>query len=165
MINFKQTCLIIMVWTVPIVFQGCQSGADYQTERQKVMDLHDKVMGDSEEAVNNKMLLDTILLFKMPALLAADPGLDTLKEKQKVANMISKLNDADEIMMDWMNEFEPDVDGKSSDEALKYFKDEFAKIKSLDQQFKEAITQSDHYISKIGIEKANNEKAHDEPKY
>lgn len=151
MIKFKQVYQFCLLLLILLTNQACQSTAGFKEERQKVMDLHDKVMEDSEKAVTNKILLDTIMMLKMPALLAAKPSMDTLSEKVKILSIIKKLDNADEMMMDWMNEFEPDVENKNSDQALKYFQKELAKIKALDQQFRNVIQESDTYIKQAGL--------------
>lgn len=137
-----------------LFFAACQNQPDYKEVRQQVMDLHDKVMADGEKVVKNKMILDTIGKLKLKALKAAQPTLDTLAEKKKIAELVDKLNKADEKMMDWMHDFKADVQGKDNAEAVKYFSGEMTKIKALDEQYKNVITESDAYLKKLNLKPA-----------
>ncbi|MNY82604.1 hypothetical protein D3C86_2248100 [compost metagenome] len=56
---------------------------------------------------------------------------------------------AEDSMNDWMHKFEPDVTGKSNDEAIQYFEAEKAKIATIDSLYKVEIKVSGEYLSKF----------------
>jgi hypothetical protein len=144
---------------------GCKSEPDYKAVRQEVMDLHDKVMGDGEKAVKNKMVLDTLARVKLKELKMGKPDLDTTEEKRNISLLITKLTKADDNMMDWMHNFQPDIEGKSNAEAVKYFQVEMGKIKKLDGEYKQALDESDAYLKKFNLKPASEEAEHDHSKH
>ncbi|WP_244950807.1 hypothetical protein [Pedobacter suwonensis] len=144
---------------------GCKSEPDYKTVRQEVMDLHDKVMGDGEKAVKNRMVLDTLSKVRLKELKQAKPDLDTTEEKNKISLLIAKLNKADDNMMDWMHDFQPDIEGKSNGEAVKYFQGEMIRIKKLDGEYKKALDESDAYLEKFNLKPASAAAEHDHSKH
>jgi hypothetical protein len=144
---------------------GCKSEPDYKAVRQQVMDLHDKVMGDGEKAVKNRMVLDTLSRVKLKELKQGKPDLDTAEEKSKIILLINKLTKADDNMMEWMHAFQPDIEGKSNGEAVKYFQNEMTKIKKLDGEYKQALDESDAYLKKFNLKPASSEAEHDHSKH
>jgi len=147
------------------IITGCKSEPDYKTVRQEVMDLHDKVMGDGEKAVKNRMVLDTLSRVKLKALKQAKPDLDTTEEKNKINLLIAKLSKADDNMMDWMHNFQPDIEGKSNEQAVKYFQREMIRIKKLDGEYKKAMDESDAYLKKFNLKPASAKAEHNHSKH
>jgi hypothetical protein len=131
---------------LPLFFQACSSGPDYKEARSEVLELHDKVMIDSEKAIRNRMKLDT-LSAKMDSLKQVDPGLDTGAASQKMAVLKARLDSADEQMNTWMRAFDAEIGGKSNDEAVAYFKEEGEKVKALDSVYGVVIKESDAFLS------------------
>jgi len=128
---------------------ACTSNLDYKTERDEVMKFHDVVMGDHGKLIDNQMKLDS--MFKtMPALKTKFPQIDTVQEKMDIKATRARLSGAEEVMNDWMHQFEPDVTGKSNEEAVNYFKAERVKIEKIDSLYKIEIKLSDAYLSKFG---------------
>lgn len=127
---------------------ACTQSPNYKQERDEVMKFHDVVMEDHGTLVNNQMKLDT-LLHDLPALKQKNPALDTAKEKMVMRATLDRLNKAEELMNDWMHKFEPDVTGKSNEDAVKYFKDEKTKIVKVDSLYKAEIKLSDTYLAQF----------------
>lgn len=133
---------------IVIVAISCTQGVDYKVVRDDVMKFHDVVMADHGKIVNNQMILDT-LLKDMKGLKAKSPALDTIKEKEAIKEMIARLTHAEDGMNDWMHKFEPDVSGKSNEQAVSYFKAEKVKIAVIDSLYKVEIKASDEYLSNL----------------
>ncbi|QNK61175.1 hypothetical protein H7F33_11380 [Pedobacter sp. PAMC26386] len=127
---------------------ACTQTQNYKTERDEVMKFHDTVMADHGILVNNQMTLDS-LLKGMPALKTKFPATDTVKEKVVMKATLDKLNVAEELMNDWMHKFEPDVTGKSNEDAIQYFKAERIKIGKIDSVYKIEIQSSDAYLKQF----------------
>ncbi|RZK81366.1 MAG: hypothetical protein EOO92_04780 [Pedobacter sp.] len=127
--------------------QAKKETADYKAVRDEVMQFHDVVMGDHGVIVQNEMKLDT-LLKTLKLRKQKSPELDTVKERRDIEAMIASLVKADEAMNDWMHKFEPDVEGKSNEEAVRYFKSEKTKIAAIDSIYKQEIKQSNGYLKK-----------------
>jgi hypothetical protein len=103
----------------------------------KILKLHDKVMGNDEALMKNKMQLDSLL---------KQPAKDTA-EKVNMKALDIKLQASEETMENWMHNFEPDVTNKSHDEIMKYYSAQQKSIMSVDSQMNVAITESNKYLS------------------
>lgn len=102
-----------------------------------ILKVHDKLMGQDETLMKNKMQLDSLL--KLPAK-------DTA-EKTNMKAIELKLASAEEAMETWMQKFEPDLSGKSHDEIVKYYNEQKKGIMAVDSQMNIAITESTKYLS------------------
>jgi hypothetical protein len=102
-----------------------------------ILKVHDKLMGQDETLMKNKMQIDSLL--KRPAK-------DTA-EKTNMRAIELKLASAEQAMETWMQKFEPDLTGKSHDEIVKYYNEQKKAIMSVDSQMNIAITESTKYLS------------------
>lgn len=102
-----------------------------------LLKLHDKMMGQDDALMKNKSKLDSLL--KLPAK-------DTA-EKVNIKAMDTKLLAAEEAMETWMNDFKPDVTGKSHDEIIKYYDSQKKLVMSVDSQMNAAIGETSKYLS------------------
>lgn len=130
------------------VFTACQQGTNYKVVRNDVMKFHDIVMTDHGTIISNQMKLDT-LLTDIKALKEAFPQVDTLKERLAMTALKLELVKAEDAMNNWMHQFEPDVTGKSNEEAVKYFEAEKKKIADIDSIYKHEIKISREYLLKF----------------
>ena len=139
---------IFCLLTCSAVLFSCNPKTDYKAERDEVMKFHDVVMADHGVLVNNEMKLDTMLR-NLSALKKDFPSVDTAKEKVVINIALESLKNAENKMNDWMHQFEPDVTGKSNDEAVAYFKAERQKIGKIDSLYKGQIKASNQYLSQF----------------
>lgn len=121
---------------------------DYKAVRDEVMQFHDEVMKDQGVIVKNQMKLDT-LLKDLPSLKLKYPNIDTLQEAIALKSLIGNLVKADDDMNNWMHQFEPDVTGKSNEDAIVYFQAEKKKIAAIDSVYKQEIKTSGDYLKKF----------------
>lgn len=138
----------IAVLLLIMVVMSCNQGENYKIARDEVMKFHDVVMEDHGKIVSNQMKLDT-LLRSLKMLKQQFPETDTLKEKTEISALLKRLTGSEDSMNDWMHKFEPDVTGKSNEEAVKYFKEEKIKIHKIDSLYKVDIAISDAYLTKF----------------
>ena len=133
----------IMKKTIIAAFIGLALSSCSDTKKQEkdlldnILKVHDKVMGNDEALMKNKMQLDSLL--KLPAK-------DTA-EKVNMKALDLKLVAAEEAMENWMHKFEPDVTGKSHDEIMNYYNSQKKGIMSVDSQINVAVTESNKYLS------------------
>ena len=139
----------LSVLAVAAIAGACTPAVNYKTERDEVMKFHDVVMEDHGVLIANQMKLDS-LLKDLPGLKKRVPSIDTAKEKVVLQISIERLKHAETLMNDWMHKFEPDITGKSIDEAIKYFRAERLKIASIDSLYKGQIKASNQYLSQLG---------------
>ena len=154
----------ILILSIVFIY-ACKAEPDYKVTRQQVMDLHDKLMIDGEIAIRNKMALDTLAIKDLSDLRTKQPSIDTAKEKKLILELIGRLNAADEHMMDWMNKFQPDIDGKNNAQAVTYFNAEKVKLVKMDSLYKVVIRDSDDYLKKFNLEDHPSDDGHDHSKH
>lgn len=141
---YKSFSLILLAFA----FVSCNQEPDYKATRDEVIKVHDVVMADQGKVVDQQMRLSDMLK-NLSALKAENPQLDTIKEKDSLVLVRDRLNRAEESMNTWMHEFEPDVTGKSSAEAVAYFEAEKLKIQKVDSLFKAELKRAAAYLSKF----------------
>jgi hypothetical protein len=128
-----------------LVLGACQPVADYKSVRDDVIKVHDVVMADHGIIIGNQVRLDA-LLKDLKQLKKRFPALDTLKEQKEINALKSDLLRAEELMNDWMHQFEPDITGKSNEAAIRYFEAEKMKIADIDSLYKQKIKLSHSYL-------------------
>jgi len=114
--------IVLFLFLIGVVL-GCvqpKKTNDYKVVRHEVMQFHDVVMEDQGIIVKNQMKLDT-LLKDLKGLKAKYSNVDTLQESTVLKSLIGDLVKADDDMNNWMHQFEPDITGKSNEEAVAYF--------------------------------------------
>jgi len=124
-----------------ILFISCKTEPDAKAVRQEVLNIHDKLMIDGEKVIKNKMKLDTLLVSDRIKLSA-----DSALQKQKIVDLITQLNAADEKMMDWMHFFKDDFKGRTEQENLDYYKSEMVKIRAVEDSYIKVTRASDSLI-------------------
>lgn len=137
---------IVAISLSTLLFSCAEAPVDYKAERDAVMKIHDAVMADHGVIVKNQMAIDS-LLQNISAFKLRFPALDTAHEQVLMQEKIAKLKLAEEMMNDWMHQFNPDIEQKSNDEAVAYFKAEKIKITLIDSLYKAEISASNSYLS------------------
>ncbi|MCX2574369.1 hypothetical protein [Pedobacter sandarakinus] len=138
----KITIYAILAFAGIMSFTSCKTQPDADAVRKEVLNLHDKVMIDGEKVIKNKMILDT-LLQKQIAKKSADTA--------SIADIINRLNKADENMMDWMHFFKDDFKGKSEEENLAYYQSQMIKIRGVEDEYIQSTRVSDSLIKVYSI--------------
>jgi len=127
---------------------GCSAGKNDENEalQKEVIAVHDEVMPMMGSFVRNEMLIDS-LLKNMPALKTTDPSLDTAAHKARLSSLKVKLESATDAMNKWMQDLELDFEGMSDQEVKAYLEEEKRKVEQINQQFKEADTESKEVLT------------------
>ncbi len=131
-----------------LALASCKQQSDHKATRDEVIKVHDVVMADHGKVVDQQLKLEEMLK-NMSALKAQHAEIDTIKEKDSITTVRDRLNVAEEAMNTWMHEFEPDVTGKSNEEAITYFEAEKRKIQQVDTLFKSELKRAAAYLSKF----------------
>ncbi|WP_131537137.1 hypothetical protein [Pedobacter nototheniae] len=138
-ISFKKlSCIAIMAAS----FTACKTTPDSKAIKKEVLNIHDKLMIDGEKVIKNRMVLDTVLLSSK-----VKTAPDSILQKQKITDLINRLNLADELMMDWMHDFKDDYNGKTEAENLAYYKSEMIKIRGVEDTYIRIIRESDSLLN------------------
>ena len=131
---------ILTIAVIALTLSACNDNKKQEKAlQQQILDFHDKVMGDDEKAMVNKMKLDTLI-----------HKADSLKtDKQQLSQLSTQLIKADDAMSDWMKGFSLDYTGKSHDEIMTYLQQQQVKVKQVDSVLVDATTASAAYLDKI----------------
>lgn len=101
----------------------------------EVIKIHDEAMAKDEQAVKNKMLLDSLLKDKIIT--------DTVQGKAAA----NALTEADQGMESWMHQFNADYTGKSHEEIMQYLNNQKKQVNQMNQRLKDAVDQSNDVIT------------------
>jgi len=130
------TKLIIAVTASVTIWSGCTDTKQQEKEAlNEVIKVHDEAMAKSEEAMKNKILLDS--LTKTAAL----------KDTSKATAVINNLSTADKAMEDWMHQFNADYTGKAHEEIMQYLADQKKKVVQVNNHLTAVVSQSDQFIA------------------
>jgi hypothetical protein len=125
---------------IPIFLFISLSACDKKADNQKVMidevmAIHDEVMPKMDEIMALKSSLDS----------ASKVSPDSVKARE----LSTALETADNEMMDWMEEYNPDLmKGKSNEEITKYYADEKAKITTVKTLTDKSIEEAKAFLGK-----------------
>ena len=103
-----------------------------------VIKLHDTVMGKDEKLMKNKMKIDTLLTTIK----------DTLAQ-QPLKKLSTNLVTAEEAMENWMQNFDPEQNGKTHEQVVTYLNDQKKQVVAIDSQINVAIKQSSEYLNQL----------------
>lgn len=138
--TMKKLFAIFFALTLCLLFACNNEKQEEKALLDEVIAIHDDVMGKEDHLMRNKMQLDTLLL--------PGPLNDrySLVDKATMGAILFKLNAADEAMSAWMQNFDPELKGKSHDDKMKYFAGQKKAVMVIDSQFTAVIDSSDKYL-------------------
>lgn len=129
---------ILLIGILGFLLSSCNDDKLQETTLlNEVIKTHDKLMVDDGVIMKNKAQLKEIA--------KADTSAAT---KDSVVFYSSMLDNADMMMMNWMNKFSPDFSGKSHEQILSYLHTQKTQIMKLDTQINTAVAASNKYILK-----------------
>lgn len=132
-----KTKILLAAFIVTGILYACSNNQEEEKKQlDEILVVHDKVMGESERAMKNKMTLDSLVR----------KSNDTSKTN-KPAALSNQLKTADEAMEDWMHKFNPDYTGKSHTEVMEYLHSQHIHLLQVDSMLTAAINQSNNYLS------------------
>ncbi len=132
-----------------LFFAACKdTKKDEKKLEAEVMEMHEKVMGDGETAMQNKMKLDTLVM-KKDSVKKAFPAMDTSTENKTMRLLSSRILKADDAMSDWMHQYNPDFSGKTHQEVMDYLAQQKKTVGQINTQYKTVIRLSNQYLLKF----------------
>ncbi len=144
--SLKNRFLVLL--GVSLLFVACNNNKKHQEDLQKsVIAVHDSVMTEMGTLMEKKTEINKMLTH-LDSLKSANPNLDTIQVRTDLTKVIAELASADEGMMNWMHNFNPDYTGKSHEEVMTYLDEQKVKINSVDGSIKTVILKSDSVIMK-----------------
>jgi len=139
---------LLFATVATLIFTACQNNeATQKALHDEVIAKHDTLMAKMDEVITNKNKLEYILT-KLSTLKQEHITLDTNLLKLEIDSSKTALNIADDAMMSWMHNFNPDYSEKSHDEVIDYLNDQKHKIDSVKILFNSSLNHSNSLISK-----------------
>ena len=121
---------------VLFIFSSCNEAEEKLSQElnDQVMQLHDQLMGKTEDVLKLKSRLDS---------------LTNGKDSVNVHKIIASLNKADESMMDWMHQFSVDSLGKMDAlTKISYLKKQLEALKNLEKSTDSSVHAAKTYTVK-----------------
>ena len=118
---------------VVFIFSSCNQAEEKLSQElnEQVMQLHDQLMGKTEDVLKLKSRLDS---------------LTNGKDSVNVHKIIASLNKADESMMDWMHHFSVDSLGKmDAANKISYLKKQLEALKNLEKSTDSSVYAAKNY--------------------
>ncbi len=138
----------LIIFVLLLIFTSCKdSKKEEKALESQVMDLHEKVMGQGETAMQNKMKLDTLIL-KKDSVKEVYPSLDTSAENKTIHHLSSQIVKTDDRMSDWMHNYNPDFSGKPHEEIMQYLNQQKKIVTQINAQYNSVIQASNQYLLK-----------------
>lgn len=121
---------------VVILMVSCES-KDKEIEKLKseTIAIHDEVMPKMDNIMKLKKSLKN-------AMLEADSA-----QKEEIRNRVGALEDADKAMMNWMRNYDPQMEGMSDDEKIEYLKNQKSSISEVSEKMKSSISEAKVYLN------------------
>ena len=130
---------ILAVALTVLALSACKDPKDDEKKLMNdVIQLHDKVMGNDELLMRNKMKIDTVLKSTTDAT-----------KKTQAQTLSTQLVAADAGMESWMQKFDAEQKGKSHDEIMAYLAEQKTRIKAIDSTINIAVKQSTDYLTAL----------------
>lgn len=144
--TFQNYLAVCSIFFISLILGNCQQKESSTEDRlyTEVMASHDTIMDEMQTIVNLKSELED----RLDSLEVEDEEeLAALKNEIELA--ISELNLANESMMNWMRNFNRDFKGTEELTREQYLESENEKIKSVGDQFNEAIRRAEDLLERL----------------
>jgi uncharacterized lipoprotein NlpE involved in copper resistance len=126
-------------------FFGCNNKESEEILQAHIIEKHDDLMKKGDNIMLNKERLNK-LLSKSEYADSASASLDTESFHKKVNDLNDNLTKADEAMMDWMNNFNPDFNGKSHEQIMAYLNKQQEAILKVEKQTDLSLEKSNSFL-------------------
>lgn len=156
MTHIKKTGFIstVAVLCALAAFQACKQQPNYKAIRQQVVNVHDTIMSEDGKLMADQSMLKSMITPASLTALKKAYDIDTAAEKLKATTLIHRLDSVSNAMSDWMNQFNPDVQGKNARQATDYFGMEKVKVSQLDSSYKVLLETTGEYLRKFHLKPA-----------
>lgn len=115
--------------------------------KQQVMAVHDEIMPKMDEIMSLRISAQQEIK-QQDSLTKVNPKLEDTHQKQQLDSLLTQLDDADEAMMHWMQEFDSQMKAKSDEEKITYLKSEQDKINAVKDQMLGSISKGKQLLKK-----------------
>lgn len=142
----KKNLQYIFFALMNILVGACQNNRELTEEKKiknEVIEIHDEIMPEIQTVFNLKKRL----IQRLDSLDTINGIEGTLKIDFEVAKQ--ELNEANQGMMQWMRNFNPNFESEHEHERITYYQNEKKKIIQVKDQFSEAIKKAEVTLEKV----------------
>jgi len=97
--------------------------------------IHDEVMPKMDD------------IMKLKKSLKAEQDSVSTEKSTDIQQMIISLENSDRAMMNWMRNYDPQMEGMSDEEKIEYLKKQKASIHEVSEQMKSSIAEAENYLN------------------
>jgi hypothetical protein len=97
--------------------------------------IHDEVMPKMDD------------IMKLKKSLKAEQDSVSTEKSTDIQQMIISLENSDRAMMNWMRNYDPQMEGMSDEEKIEYLKKQKASIHEVSEQMKSSISEAENYLN------------------
>ena len=147
--TLNNTTIILAVGLIifALALSACNNHKKQQEQlQQEVISIHDTVMKKMGTLMERKLTINHILS-RLDSLKSTNSELDTAKTRTELTQIREELVSADDQMMTWMHNFNPEYTDKSHEEIMTYLNEQKEKIITVESSFKGVILKSDSVIA------------------
>ena len=138
---------VLFLSLVVLSFFACNNKEAEEILQAHIFEKHDDLMKKGEIIMQNKESLNKLLASTANAD-SASASLDTENFHQRVNLLNNDLTMADEAMMNWMNDFNPNFDGKTHEQIMAYLNKQQAEILKVELKTNKALKMSSTFLKK-----------------
>lgn len=138
---------VLFLSLVVLFFFACNNKEAEEILQAHIFEKHDDLMKKGEIIMQNKESLNKLLASTANAD-SASASLDTENFHQRVNLLNNDLTMADEAMMNWMNDFNPNFDGKTHEQIMAYLNKQQAEILKVELKTNKALKMSSTFLKK-----------------
>lgn len=121
-----------------IILASCQSKEDeVQALNAEVIAIHDEVMPKMDEIMKLKSKLQQKLIL----------GDIEEQETEKIQSLLVELEEADQVMMNWMRNFDSLMEDKTEEDKIAYLETQKKAIQIVKDKMLSAISQAESYLN------------------
>lgn len=136
---------ILIALIVILSFTACNDKEDEEILQATIIETHDDLMKKGETIMANKESINKLTASTQSL---SNANLDNEGFYKKANSLNLDLTKADEAMMTWMNNFNPDFAGKNHTQIMEYLNKQKTEIEKVETQTNTALKNSDEFIIK-----------------
>lgn len=133
--------LLTLIFSL-VLFSCSKDKAKEDELFNQVMEIHDEVMPE----MGSLMKLTKQLKVELDSVMSLEKTDSEQQRIIKITELISGLESANDLMMDWMRSFEPMEEGTSHGEVMGFLMEEKKKIEKVKQDMNDAKSRAEQYF-------------------
>ncbi|WP_296618535.1 hypothetical protein [Marivirga sp.] len=103
--------------------------------KSETIAVHDEVMPKMDD------------IMKLKKSLRAKEDSVSSHDSTKIKGLILSLEKSDKVMMNWMRNYDPQMEGMSDEEKIEYLKQQKSSIQEVSEQMRSSISEAEAYLN------------------